>query len=126
MSEGIIVIILIWVAAIANAVMDTLQHHYSTSIFKYTNARFWNPRYSHLNKYKGHLKVNGPKFFGSTTFLVWTTDGWHLFQFIFLSCWQAAIAVSLVDGWWVLVYFAVIKFLFGVIFEIMYGRLLRS
>lgn len=32
------------------------------------------------NKYKGDLKT--PKFFGSTTFLVWTTDVYHLTRMI--------------------------------------------
>lgn len=35
------------------------------------------------NKYKNGDPKQGEKFFGSTTFLVWLTDGWHLFQTVF-------------------------------------------
>lgn len=72
-------------AGVCNSVMDTLAYHYSTSIFsKVADQEFWNPDISWLNKYKGRDPDAGPKFFGSTTFLVWTTDAWHLFKSLML------------------------------------------
>lgn len=45
------------------------------------NDQFWNPTLSSTNKYKNHDPSQGPKFLGSTTFLVFTTDGYHLSRF---------------------------------------------
>ena len=47
---------------------------------------WWNKNNSSKYKYKNGDSKQGPKFFGSTTFLVWTTDGWHFFQMIYLNC----------------------------------------
>ncbi len=70
-----------WIlAAICNAVMDTLAHHYSTSIFTKYDPKFWNPKISWKNKYKKGVKALGPAFFLSTGMLVAFTDGWHLFK----------------------------------------------
>ena len=83
-------ILFIVLASIFDAARDKLDHHYKLSIFSRNKsakwAKYWNPKISWRNKYKwlvGNKKV--PKFFGSTTFLVWTTDAWHLFQFIELK-----------------------------------------
>ena len=74
------------IAGIFNAIMDTLSFRYNKSIFskypKYEN--FLNPEKSWLNKYKNNDPDLGPKFFGSTTFLVWTTDLWHLSKTIMI------------------------------------------
>lgn len=73
--------IVCWIlAAICNSVMDTLAHHYPTSIFTKYDEQFWNPKISWQNKYKGGQKILGPAFFLSTGILVAFTDGWHLFK----------------------------------------------
>ncbi len=67
-----ITILLVMIAGVFKAIMDVLQFHYRNSIFSNWNTNWWNPAISYKNKYKkGTLK---PKFFGSTTFLVWITD----------------------------------------------------
>ena len=86
-----IILAFIILAAIMKAVMDSLQFHYSASIFRFWNADFWNPHYSWKNKYKHGNPKFGEKFFGSTTFFVFLTDGWHLAQFFFLNSMIAAI-----------------------------------
>ena len=78
-----VVMILLTIAAISKAIMDTLQFHYSKSIFRKLNPQLWNPAVSCKNKYK--LDGKTPRFYGSTTFLVWLTDFWHFFQMIFLN-----------------------------------------
>lgn len=56
--------LLLWVvAAILNAAMDTTTHHYSTSIFKILDERFYNPNISWKYGYK----------FGEYKF-----DFWHM------------------------------------------------
>lgn len=72
-------------AALFSAIADTLHHHFSVSVFAKLNPTFWNPAISWVNKYEGGEVSNGPAFFGSTTFLVWLTDGWHLANFFFLK-----------------------------------------
>lgn len=41
-------------------------------------SKFWNGKQSMDNKYKNGDINQGAAYFGSTTFLVWTTDGAHL------------------------------------------------
>lgn len=58
---------------------EILKWHYYRfqNVFPNANKNFWDPKYSGDNKYKDGLGSHGPKYFGSTTFLVWTTDGYH-------------------------------------------------
>jgi len=63
-----ITIILVMFAAALNAVMDTLAHHYSTSIFKGLDKQYWDPSISWKNKYD----VKG--IWGMTQL----SDGWHV------------------------------------------------
>lgn len=61
---------------------ETIKWHYYEfeEAFPKANPQFWNPKYSSQNKYKDGITGNGPKYFGSTTFLAWTTDGYHLLR----------------------------------------------
>jgi hypothetical protein len=68
-------------AGICEAIMDKLQFHYDSTIFKdYGNQLFWNPAISWKNKYKDGDPTNGEKFFLSKTLLVGFTDAWHMFK----------------------------------------------
>lgn len=74
-------ILFLMLAAICNAIIDTLDHHYHTSIFRYKcNPEFWNPTISWKNKYRNGAVSQGPAFFLSTGILVAFTDAWHLFK----------------------------------------------
>jgi hypothetical protein len=53
---GITSIILVALAAVCNAIMDVLSHHYPRSIFNRFNPKWWNPKTSWMNKY-----VNWPE-----------------------------------------------------------------
>lgn len=98
-------------AAFASAVMDKLQHHYSTSIFsKFENQQFWNPVVSWRNKYKNFDPEQGPKFWLSTTLFVAFTDGWHLAKFVMSNSYVLAFTIST----WAL--FGAVWFMFPVIF----------
>ena len=79
-------------------------------IYKYSNASIHNHKY-----FGGELK---PRFFGSTSFLVFLVDGWHLMNFIHFSSIQLLISVLLFDGWHILVSFVGMKMIFGTIMEI--------
>jgi hypothetical protein len=44
-------------------------------------GQFWNGKISWTNKYRNHDVKQGPAYFGSTTFLAFTTDAPHLANF---------------------------------------------
>lgn len=70
-------ILVLTISSMSKAVMD--------NIGKNQWKDWWNKNDSSKYKYKNGDPKQGPKFFGSTTFLVWTTDGWHFFQMIYLN-----------------------------------------
>jgi hypothetical protein len=70
------------IAAISEAVMDSLAHHFKESWFCTFNERFWNPAVSGVNKWKNGDKKQGERFFLSSTLLVGVTEAWHLFKTI--------------------------------------------
>jgi len=131
---GLISLICWILAASCNSVMDTLSHHYSTSIFiNFRNYDYWNPVTSWRNKYKHGNKDEGPAFFLSTGLLVAFTDGWHLFKSMMI----VLLAISVVtfpytykfclfdNIWlnmtsWVLIYGT----MWNSIFSLMYKRIL--
>jgi len=117
-------IIFITLAAIFNAVMDTLSFRYNTSIF--SNYPQWkqylDPSVSWENKYKNGDPTQGPRFFGSETFLVFLTDGWHLAKTLMILCFSsAAVAYTSLLGSWcdVLLFYT----LFGTVFQIFFGNI---
>ena len=119
-------VFLIISAAICKAVMDTVQFKYEDSIFSKMSQKkqnWFNPKISWKNKYKNNDPKQGAKFFGSTTFLVWTTDAWHFFQMIMLTSIQmvGAIPIAIIIGKYVLVTTIILtiiyKIIFGALFE---------
>lgn len=94
----IIPMLLVMISGFANANMDIVAHKYSRSIYADKNENFYNPNKSWVNKWK--LDENGDpipgeeRFFGSSTFLVATTDFWHLMQMLMLFCFMSAITVK--------------------------------
>jgi hypothetical protein len=117
---------LIILAAIAKAVMDTIQFHFDESVFsRCKDNYFTNPKISWLNKYKDHKVVKGAKFLFSTTMLVWVTDLWHCMQLIFLgSVFYATVIYTplgtsfIHSGVWLPAFnFVIIRAIFGIYFE---------
>lgn len=68
------------VAGMADGTNEEISHHYRDfkKVFPNSNDQFWDPKTSWKNKYKNGDYTQGPRFFGSTTFLVWMTDGYHM------------------------------------------------
>ncbi len=102
----VITIILLVITGLAKAVMQTVQFHYDKSIFD-IDVPWWfnwaNPEVSWQNKYRNNNPSLGPRFFLSTTLLVFVTDLMHLAQFVMNTSWQIALAThfspSLLFGW---------------------------
>lgn len=126
-------------AGVSNGFMDKIQFHYSRSIFPqneedkllFKGRDFWDPKVSWKNKYKNKDPKQGPKFPGSTGAFVFTTDGWHLFQFIMLSLLQLSIALTLIVIWdipyrWILLAFLPFKFAFSGGFVLFFHHLLKN
>lgn len=118
-------LLLIILAAIINAAMDTLNARYKQSVLFTKNLKlnqFTDPALSWKNKWKNGDRKQGELFFGSSTFLVWTTDAWHLFKTLMLACYSIAIVTyspiihPVIDA---IVYWIT----FGVMFELFWSKI---
>lgn len=70
-----------FIGGMANGYNQTILHHYGQfkRVHPNANDKFWNPQISWLNKYEDFDKYGKREaYFGSTTFLAWTTDAYHL------------------------------------------------
>lgn len=128
-----LIIFLIIIASIADSVLDSLQFHYSISIFKkFKNQQFFNPELSWKNKWKLDEKGNiiGEKFLGSSTIFTSLTDAWHFFKFIMLTSLFATIVlykpIIELNGDFVelVVNFILLRAIYGVVFEFVFSRIL--
>lgn len=111
-------------SAVCEAVMDTLQFHYTYSVFyRFSNKRFWDPTQSWRNKYRNADPLAGPRFPGSTTIFVGLTDAWHMFKLLrnaFAVLAGFVLLYALLGDWWVLIYVCVARITYGIIFTISY------
>jgi len=76
--------------------------------------------------YFGLYKPKFPeKFPFSSTMLVFLTDKWHLSQFIMLRSFYTAIAISLTDNFWLVMFsvFIIFPITLGIAFEAAYSQL---
>ena len=114
----IFILILFSIGVLANVTMDELRFHFSRFFGKILPEKWfiwWNPSVSWNNKYNFRSDI---LIFIFSTALVWTTDAWHFFKMIFLSCfflvilllenrdlvwWQYLIELAVVHAAWGLV-----------------------
>ena len=122
-------IIFIILAGILNACMDVLQFKYEFSIFRFWKHQQWiNPSKSWKNKWKNTVElwndgIRKEKFFGSSTFLVFLTDFWHLCKFLMLLLLAGSVVFyHPIINWWVDL--LLIYSIFTIIFELFYSRIL--
>ena len=114
-------------AAISNAGMDTLVHHYSYSFAAENkwDRQFWDPAISWKNKYvnnnpeEGRIKVDLLLFKIDKPVIF--TDGWHLLKGIMLAFIFLSSIVWIPVNWWKkLLMFAGFAVIWNVVFEIFY------
>jgi hypothetical protein len=133
----ILTIVLLILAGIAKALQDTLNFHWSVSIFArwadQPNAfgrfiEWWTSGSSWQNK---NLPNNNFIRLLTRTVLVPFTDGWHFFQFLHQSLWQSAIIFLLPPlpysafiSW--LIYIIAAKVIMGGVFELFWSHFLLS
>lgn len=121
-------------AAIANAVMDTSVHHYSTSKFKTLDPLFWNGEISWKNKYiNGDPKLGRVRWYFGLVKPVQLTDAFHLFKslmiiFISLSITTFDIGFFSIDEY-SLISFPLVVLLYGFLwnttFSLFYDKILK-
>jgi len=107
--------------------MDTLAHHHAVSVFKNHDTMAFFGANSWVRKYKDFNPIAGRKHIGSKTWLVWTTDGWHLFQFFMIWCLVFSILTFEIkmDTLEYFVMAAVVyRVVWGMVFEAFYGFIL--
>lgn len=117
-------LILILIAACYNAIMDVLDFKFDTSVFSSCKNQSWvNPSISWKNKWKNGDPAQGERFFGSSTFLVFVTDLWHLSKFMMLLLIMCAVVFykPLVNTW---VDILILYCVFTITFEIFYSKVL--
>ena len=82
----LIPILLYCISGAFDATMDTLKDHYSISIFKNKNPKFWNPQISWINKYNNGKVADGHRtiklLFFTVNYPDTLTDSWHIFKLL--------------------------------------------
>jgi hypothetical protein len=83
LKEHIAAAALMFMAGASDGFNQVVSYKYFAfkKAFPKVNDVFWSPQVSFRNKYKHHDPAQGEKFFGSTSFLVWTTDAYHASRF---------------------------------------------
>lgn len=112
--KAIIPILFLVAAGMAKGLADRINFHQGT-LPEFMHSGFWlmhgDPAMdipaSWTNKYKNHDHTQGPAFYGSATFLVWLTDGWHLMQSLFIWC--SIIGMAWLIWWWYDFKFSILK-----------------
>ena len=123
MIHIIIILLLVSISAVAKAIMDTLQFHYSKSIFEAHNDNYWDASISWVRKYSDVERRIRKKWFNLIPIPVLFTDGWYLFQSIFLTSLFLVIGLHTpVINW--IVDFLILRVFFGIIFYVFYTYIL--
>jgi len=91
---------LMFISGAAHGVSETLVWHYPRfqQVHPNANPRYWNPRESWVNKYRNGDPAQGRAYVGSTTWLAWTTDGYHLMNTISRTTAVAGLTIPLYTG----------------------------
>lgn len=69
-----------FLSGMLDGTIESINYHYESGFktkFQDADDQFWNPELSWRNKYKNGDPAQGPKFYGSTSALVFTTDAYH-------------------------------------------------
>lgn len=122
-------LIFIMLAAICNAIMDTITYHWYESIFcGFVNRHWWDPEVSWRNKYKQGQPYNGLKKWW--IFDAQFTDAWHTFKSLMIVLIALAIITfnCLIIHYWYeyIIMFIVYGLLWNLTFSLFYNKLLKS
>jgi len=108
-EQIIIILITMLVYGACKGIKDMISFHFGQGWTKKLNPLYWNPKISWQNKYNSKIPF-------AKTFLVWTTDAWHLFDMI-----QAISIIScmtyIIGTWW---FFPILWVTKQITFKILY------
>ena len=107
-----ITLTLIALCGILNAVMDTLDHHFDTSVFKRFNPRFWS---------KATASVHA-KFLPFTKYRV---DAWHLAKTAMIISFCAAALKNDLGYHWV-IQLVIMGVVYNLFFNLFYNQILKD
>ena len=80
-------ILLFVIAAMCNALMDTIQFHwYKFRWNDKVNEQWWRPSISHLNKYIDGIEANGQIYNGWLGWMSNFLDAWHTYKITMIMC----------------------------------------
>ena len=63
---------------------EKIANYFDQKGHTFFGQKFWDHRVAWRNKYKNQDPKQGPRFFGSNTFLVPFMDGWHLIKIMWI------------------------------------------
>jgi hypothetical protein len=115
---------LCFVSGFSDGLAESIKFH---NIFP--NSNYWNLNNSWGNKYKNGNSADGAKFIGSTTFLVWTTDGYHLMRMIRNISLMSALTINVCSKqkWYTQIINGVIYYIvYNIAFNISYGVIFKT
>jgi hypothetical protein len=113
---------------ICKAVSDKLQFHFHESVFRNLNQMWWNPELSWQNKWEQGDPKFGPRFWLSTTVLVFVTDAWHFFNWLRNRCLDISYfcILILLFKWWICLLFIIgIAILKACVFQIFFSKIFK-
>lgn len=131
-------LLLIALAAICNAVMDTVSFHYKQSIFSKYNPQWWNPAISWKNKYvdysrfaeyTGKVSKLEKRIFILNLFSIkyptFLTDAWHFFKSLMIVLLGFAIVlyVPVVN---IYVDIILVGFAWNLTFNVFYNKIFKK
>ncbi len=131
-----IILFLTILISVSFAVMETKQFHFSISIFstlpKESKWYKWFYPDSWKNKYKNGDPIQGPKFIGSTTFLVFLTDIYHFCKMLIIMSMglifilpfyvDMNLMILNIEWYW---NFSIYLTVYFTVFELMYSHILK-
>jgi hypothetical protein len=117
-------IIFIVLAAICNAVMDKITHHWDRSIFKQLkNSVWWNPSISWKNKYVNRDYKNPIKKIIFGLFDKPFTDAWHTFKSLMIVFLCLAICTYKFYSYFD---FIILGTIWNLTFNLLYNKVLKK
>lgn len=129
----ILIFLFLFLAAQFKAFMDYFAHNPNTKEEWVSKWDIVNDKLVPLQKspkyYLGlHTPIFKEKFPYSSTILVFITDGWHFFQFLFLRSIYIALSITLTDSFWKLMLMSFIIFpaFFSFWFTITYSEMKKN
>ncbi len=117
--------------AVFNSFEYMLGNNHENSVFKNKDPYSFFGRYGWMRKYKYGNPQLGEAFFGSTSFLIWTTNGENLFKFLWIfigwgTLFFGELSTNHLDWWWTLSEILTLMMVYRMVFNLLTKDLLKS